>query len=75
VPGQTMWERLSGKRSGDIELPNESGKQDARLDDDPIGKVRKNGVLKSAGPNIMGGIKILQDKGLIGKRSPSGGRR
>ena len=75
MPGQTIWERLSGKRTGDIELPNESGKVDPRLEKDVNYQVRKKGVLAAAGPNIKAGVKILQDKGLIGKRSPGGSRR
>lgn len=69
-----MYERVVGKRLNDIELPNESGKTDPRLEKDANFQVRKKGVINAAGPNIKAGIKVLQDKGLIGKRSPGGSR-
>lgn len=62
---KTFMERLRGKRTRDIELPNESGQVDPRL---RRGDVR--GAIQKAGD----GIKILRKKGLIGSRSPGGKR-
>ena len=61
-----LFERIRGKRYSDINLPNESGQVDPRL---------KGTSLREALAGAREGVKILKDKGLIGKRSPTGGRR
>jgi len=61
-----LFERVTGKRYSDIHLPNESGKVDPRL---------KGTSVREALSGALEGVKILKDKGLIGKRSPTGGRR
>lgn len=66
----TFIERLRGKRTHDINLPAPPGaKRDPRLDAYKPGSVR-NALSKAAE-----GVKTLQDKGLVGKRSPAGGKR
>jgi len=67
-PALTFVEKMRGKRTRDIELPNESGQVDPRLKPYRPGGVRD--ALKKAGE----GVKVLRDKGLIGKRSPGGKR-
>lgn len=62
----TIFEKVTGKRYRDINLPNESGKVDPRL---------KGTSVREALGEALKGTKILQDKGLIGKRSPGGSRR
>lgn len=58
-------ERMSGRRFGNIELPNESGQKDPRL---------KGTSVREALGKAREGIKTLQKKGLIGTRSPGGKR-
>lgn len=33
MPNKSLWDSITGKRHGDINLPNDSGKVDARLSD------------------------------------------
>lgn len=61
-------EKLRGKRTRDITLPADESKRDPKLAGYKPGALRNS--LKQAGE----GIKSLQDKGLIGKRSPGGKR-
>lgn len=64
----SLIEKLRGKRTRDINLPADESKRDPKLSGYRPGAVRE-----SIGKATQG-IKILQDKGLIGKRSPGGKR-
>jgi hypothetical protein len=65
----TFIERMRGKRTHDINLPAAPGaKRDPRLD------AYKPGSVRNALGKAVEGVKTLQDKGLIGKRSPGGKR-
>jgi hypothetical protein len=64
----TFVEKIRGKRTRDINLPNESGKVDSRLEPYQPGALGKQ--LTKAGE----GIKALQKKGLVGTRSQGGKR-
>lgn len=53
----TFFERLRGKRTHDIDLPNPSGQTDPRL--------RKPNVSRAIGRSAEG-VKILRKRGLLG---------
>lgn len=61
-------EKMRGKRTRDINLPAPESKRDPRL------KGYAPGSVRNALGQAAGGVKILQDKGLIGKRTPGGKR-
>lgn len=61
-------EKIRGKRTHDINLPADESKRDPRL------AGYKPGSVRNALSQAVNGVKILQDKGLIGKRSQGGKR-
>jgi hypothetical protein len=64
------------KPRGDIELPNEGGRSPSNPHPEVVKRraASKTPDVGGALRQALGGAKILSDKGLTGKRSPSGKR-